>query len=94
MKIFITFDYPSYTLYMQKVRTYYLSSLTRFKYLFKFNNVKFEKPFIFELTRLVQSIYNKKVEFNIVNLKKLHLNSDIFTQAMSLKLKNRENRLL
>ena len=48
---------------------------------------------MFELTRLVQSIYNKKVEFNIVNLKKMHLNSDIFTQAVSLKLRNRDNRL-
>ena len=46
-----------------------------------------------ELTRLVQSLYNKKVEFNIVNLKKMHLNSDIFTQAVSLKLRNRDNRL-
>src|SRR6202035_555515 len=79
--------------YMQKVRTYYLSGLTRFKYLLKFNNVKFTKPFMFELIRLVQSIYNKKVEFNIVNLKKMHLNSDIYTQAVSLKLRNRDNKL-
>jgi hypothetical protein len=88
-----SFDYPNFTSYMQKVRTYYLSGLTRFKYLLKFNNVKFTKPFMFELTRLVQCIYNKKVEFNIVNLKKMHLNSDIFTQAVSLKLRNRDNRL-
>jgi len=88
-----SFDYPSFTLYMQKVRTYYLSGLTRFKYLLRFNNVKFTKPFMLELTRLVQSLYNKKVEFNIVNLKKMHLNSDIFTQAVSLKLRNRDNRL-
>jgi hypothetical protein len=42
---------------------------------------------------LAKKIYNKKVEFNIVNLKKLHLNSDIFTQAIVLKLKNRNNKL-
>ena len=34
------------------------------------------------------------MEFNIVNLKTIYLNSDIFTQAISLKLKNRNNRLL
>jgi hypothetical protein len=45
------------------------------------------------LVLLVQDIYNKKVEFNIVKLKKMHLNSDIFTQAVSLKLKDRNNRL-
>lgn len=86
-------NHPSFNSYMLKVRTFYLSGLNRFRYLLQFNNVKFTKPFIFELTRLVQSIYNKKVEFNIVNLKKMHLNSDIFTQAVSLKLRNRENKL-
>ena len=35
-------------------------------------------------------MYNKEVEFNIVELKQMHLNSDIFTQAVSLKLKNRK----
>jgi hypothetical protein len=43
--------------------------------------------------RLVKNMYNKKVEFNFVNLDKMHLNSDIFTQAVSLKLKNRNNKL-
>src|ERR1700759_1629614 len=43
--------------------------------------------------RLVKNMYNKKVEFNFVNLNKMHLNSDIFTQAVSLKLKNRNNKL-
>jgi hypothetical protein len=42
---------------------------------------------------MVQKMYNKQVEFNVVDLKKLHLNSDIFTQAIALKLKNRKNRL-
>jgi hypothetical protein len=39
------------------------------------------------------NIYNKTIEFNIVSLKKMHFNSDIFTQAVSLKLKNRDNKL-
>jgi hypothetical protein len=86
-------NYPSFNSYMLKVRTYYLSGLNKFRYLLLFNNVKFTKPFIFGLIHLVQSIYNKKVEFNIVNLKKMHLNSDIFTQAVSLKLRNRDNKL-
>lgn len=46
------------------------------------------------LNSLVSKIYNKKVEFNIVNLKSLHLNSDIFSYAITLKLENRNNRLL
>jgi hypothetical protein len=39
------------------------------------------------------NIYNKKIEFNIVSLKKMHFNSDIFTQVVSLKLRNRDNKL-
>jgi hypothetical protein len=39
------------------------------------------------------NIYNKKIEFNIVSLKKMHFNSDIFTQVVSLKLRNRNNKL-
>lgn len=34
------------------------------------------------------------MEFNFVNLKYLHLNSDIFSESISIKLKNRQNRLL
>lgn len=58
-----------------------------------FNQNKFRNSFMKHLTHLVSKLYNKEVVFNIVNLTKLHLNSDIFTQAVSLKLKNRKNRL-
>jgi hypothetical protein len=57
------------------------------------NRIKFEESFLIHLKELVNKIYNKEVEFNIVQLKKLHLNSDIFTEAIALKLKNRENKL-
>ena len=43
---------------------------------------------------MLEKLYTKKVEFNIVNLKKVHLNSDIFTQAIVLKLKNKNNNLI
>jgi ribosomal protein S3 len=46
-----------------------------------------------KLLTLVRKLYNKDVEFNIVKLNKMHLNSDIYNQAVSLKLRNRENRL-
>ena len=38
-------------------------------------------------------MYKKRVEFNVVSLNKMHLNSDIFTQIVTSKLKNRNNRL-
>jgi ribosomal protein S3 len=55
--------------------------------------MKFSHQFIENLKGLVQNIYNKSIVFNIVNLRKMHLNSDIFTQAVSLKLRNRDNKL-
>jgi hypothetical protein len=87
------FNYPNFSTYMTIVRENYISRLTSLKALLELNNKKFFNPYITELIRLVESFYNKKVEFNIVNLKKMHLNSDIFTQAIALKLKNRKNKL-
>ena len=62
-------------------------------YLFNFNKTKFTMYLMEKLTHLVKSLYNKEVVFNIVNLKKMHLSSDIYTQALALKLKNRDNKL-
>lgn len=72
---------------------YIFKNFRRYNYLLGFNKVKFTKPFMFKLTRLVENIYNKKVVFNIVNLKKMHQNTDIYTQLVSLKLRNRNNKL-
>jgi hypothetical protein len=55
--------------------------------------LKFTKNYLSKLNVLVNNIYKKKVVFNIVNLKKMHLNSDIFTQAVALKLRNKDNKL-
>ena len=65
-----------------------------FKLLLSLNKAKFEDKFLFKLKPFINKIYNKEVEFNIINLKAIYLNSDIFTQAISLKLRNRNNRLL
>jgi len=62
-------------------------------YLFWFNQNKFKMNLIEKLSNLVKNLYNKEVVFNIVNLKKMHLSSDIYTQAVVLKLKNRDNKL-
>jgi len=71
-----------------------LIDLTSYKLLLNLNKAKFEESFLLKLSHLVSKLYNKEVEFNIVNLKNFYLNSDIFTQAISLKLKNRDNKLL
>jgi hypothetical protein len=55
--------------------------------------LKFTNNYLSKLNVLINNIYKKKVVFNIVNLKKMHLNSDIFTQAVALKLRNKDNKL-
>jgi Mitochondrial ribosomal protein (VAR1) len=71
-----------------------ISIITYFKLLLTLNKSKFEDKFLLGLKPIIKKIYNKEVEFNIVNLKSIYLNSDIFTQLLSLKLRNRNNRLL
>jgi hypothetical protein len=93
-KLYIDMMYSSLKeRFMTLVLDNYKKKLTRFIYLLMVNRAKFQKPFIWELKSLVKNIYNKEVEFNIVNLKRMHLNSDIFTQAVALKLRNRDNKL-
>jgi hypothetical protein len=72
---------------------HYILHLSNLKLLKLLNLNKFRSGFINKLIDLIEKIYDKKVEFNIVKLKKLHFNSDLYTQIVALKLKNRKNRL-
>jgi Mitochondrial ribosomal protein (VAR1) len=90
---FYNIKYPDYTDYMHKVKLHYINKLTLYLKLLILNQIKFKHAFLLNLRYLVSLVYAKDVEFNLVNLKKMHLNSDIFTQAVALKLKNRDNRL-
>jgi flagellar biosynthesis regulator FlaF len=83
----------SFTNYVLESAENYKKNLPLNRTLLHFNNLKFDGGFISKLIDLVKQVYNKKVEFNIVNLKKMHLNSDVYTQAVSVKLKNRDNKL-
>ena len=44
------------------------------------------------ILKLLEKIYGKKVEIRVVDLKSLHLNSDIFSSAVALKLRDRHNK--
>lgn len=65
-----------------------------FRKLILLNESKFEEKYLSHLTRLARNVYNKKVEFNIVDLKYLYNNSYIFSETLVTKLRNRKNRLL
>ena len=44
------------------------------------------------LISLIEKLYYKKVEINLVELKSIHLNSDVFSSAVALKLRDRKNK--
>ena len=58
------------------------------------HDYKNKTRFMLGLNSIIQKIYHKKVEFNIVNLKYLHLNSNMFLESIALKLRKRKNRVL
>ena len=93
LKLNYTYNYLSFSTYIKLAGEEYIKSLSLHNKLLEFNKKKFNSLVISKLLDLVKVIYNKKIEFNIVNLKKMHLNSGIYTQAVSSKLKNRDNKL-
>ena len=59
---------------------------------FHLNKSKFEEKLLYRLKNLIIQYYNKKVEFNFVNLKSLIFNSDLFTYILTLKLKKEKDK--
>lgn len=46
------------------------------------------------LKTFLKKVYNKRIELNIVNLKYLHMNVDTLSQAITVKLRKKTNKLL
>ena len=62
--------------------------------LIKINQNKFDFYYLCFLKKHLQYIYNKNVEFNLVNLRRFYLNSDIFSESISLKIRKNRKKLL
>ena len=87
-------------LYLKKVwskiiKTYikrHLIFLRKHELQYSLNQLKFNKlTLLNKLSILLNKILGKKVEYNIVNLKSIIFNSDLFTQALALKFKKRKS---
>jgi hypothetical protein len=64
-----------------------------FKQLLYINENKFNFSYLQGLMNLIKKIYNKNIEFNIINLKYFYFNSDIFSQPLVLKLRKKRKLL-
>lgn len=89
--------YTSHVIFLQKLFMLQNKLFTLID-LINFEKSKFNSLFIrlgnLGLTSLVEKLYNKKVEIDLIELKSIHLNSDVFSSAVALKLRNRKNNVL
>lgn len=70
----------------------HLIFLRKYELLYSLNQLKFNKlTLLNKLSLLLNKILGKKIEYNIINLKSIIFNSDLFTQALALKFKKRKS---
>lgn len=67
--------------------------LRKYKFKLNLNKYKFEEKFLYKLSNIISKIYNKQIEFNIVNLKKIVFNTDLFTEISTKKIQKRNTRV-
>jgi hypothetical protein len=65
----------------------YLAKLYFNKFIFNFNN-------LFYLKKILYTLYNTEININIVNMKYLYLDNNLFVDAIVRKLKNRKRNVL
>ena len=68
----------------------YLRLLRKYDLMYSLNQYKFNKQILLPiLSNILNKIIGKKIEYNIINLKSIAYNTDLFTNALSLKLKKK-----
>ena len=74
---------------IKKIKTYYY-----YKQLLYTNKCILNYSFLQYLQKYLEYLYNKNVEFNIINLKKFFFNSDILSESITLKITRNRRKLL
>lgn len=72
-----------------KYKKYFL-----YKQMLYINKSKFNYNYLSYLNNLLKKLYNKNVQFDIINLKYFYLNSDILTESILLKIRRDRRKLL
>lgn len=68
----------------------YIKTFIYYKQLLFINRAKYSYTFLKHLKNILEKLYNKNVEFNLVNIKRFYLNSDILSESITKKItKNR-----
>lgn len=73
---------------MRKLRLYFY-----YKQLIYINKSKLNYNYLLLLKKHLEKLYNKNVEFNLINLKRFYLNSDILSESIKLKLTKNKKKM-
>jgi len=73
---------------MKKLRLFFL-----YKQLIYVNKSKLNYTYLRLLKKHLETLFNKNVEFNLINLKRFYLNSDILSESVKLKLTRNKNKM-
>jgi hypothetical protein len=65
-----------------------------YKQLLFINKTKLNYTYLQYLKKYLENIFNKNVEFNLINLKRFYLNSDILSEVTKLKITRNRKKLL
>ena len=68
-----------------------LTTIRRYRLRLSLNRYKLEEQLLYKLSQLISKYYGKKVELNIVNLKSMAHNVDIFTEILTSKIKKEKS---
>ena len=74
---------------LQKIKVYLY-----YKQLLYINKSIYKYTYLQTLKGYLEKIYNKKVEFNIINIKYHYLNSDILSESITLKITRNRRKLI
>lgn len=74
---------------IRRIRMYFL-----YKQLMFINKSKLNYTYLQILKKLLEKLYNKNVEFNLINLKRSYLNSDTLFEVVKLKLTRNRRKML
>jgi len=73
---------------MKKLRLFFL-----YKQLVYLNKSKLNYTYLRLLKKHLENLYNKNVEFNLINLNRFYLNSDILFESVKLKLTRNKRKM-
>lgn len=90
------YNIPRYNPWLLKNNVSVLKRLYDMTRSISFNTCKFQNIVLtlknLGLRKYIEKIYGKKAVIKLVDLKSIHLNSDVFSSAVALKLRDRKNK--